>query len=150
MSPEQAAQELLEALGDGQHVLKTHSPSYIASRKARVEMREVFVALVLLSESLRQGVANTELQGWAPEIQENAGYLTHVSKDNFRFAWDKGAFTFYSCPDGVKYTYNDHNVIDDTLYPISRMVGETTAEAVVRLAYNALRHAYDPKLVGTL
>jgi hypothetical protein len=148
MSPEQAAKDLLEALGDGQHVLKQQSESHIAYRKARAEMREMFSALVLLSENLRQGVAGTELQGWAPELRENAGYLKHVSGDNFMLVWDKGAFTFYSCPEGVRYTYHDLHVINDTLHTIPRMVGETLAEAAVRLVYNALRPAYDPRLAG--
>jgi hypothetical protein len=141
MDPSQAAKELLEKLGDGLHVLRTHSPSYIKFRRDREDMREIFVAFVLLTEGLRKGVQNTELQGWYPELREGPQQGMH--KDDFFLGLSEGGnfFKFYLTPDGIRYSYRDGELV-----PITRMVGESVAEAAVRLVFQALEPVYAPSL----
>lgn len=139
MDPSRAAKELLERLGDGLHVLRTHSPSYIKFRRNREDMRELFTALVLLTEGLRQGVQATELQGWYPELHVGPEYGLH--KDDILLGWEGGRLVFNLTPEGILYSYNE-----GPLGTVTRMVGESLAEAAVRMVFQMLEPIYTPGL----
>ncbi len=140
MNPSRAAKELLEKLGDGQHVLRKHQPSYVAYRRNREDMKEIFLALVLLTEELRQGVQNTDLQGWYPELTE--GRERGMGREDFILSWEGGFLKFHlTREDDIRYSYKD-----GPLAPVTRMVGETMAEAVTRMVFQMLEPVYTPSL----
>jgi hypothetical protein len=139
MDPSRAAKELLEKLGDGLHILRNHDESYIAFRRNQEDMKEIFSALTLLVEGLRQGVQNTELQGWYPELKE--GPDLGMSKADFFLGWEGGFLKFYLKPDGIRYSYRDGKLV-----PIPRMAGESKADAVVRMVFQMLEPVYAPGL----
>lgn len=136
MTPSQAAKELLKKLGDGLHILKHHSPSYVKFRRDREDMREIFTALASLTEELRQGVQNTELQGWYPELREGPQQGMH--REDFFLELKEGLFVkFYLTPNGIRYTYSDGKM---TIIP--RIAGESMADAAVRLVFQMLEPVY--------
>jgi len=131
MKPAQAAEELIEALGDGQHVLVRYIPTENSFRRHRADLHESHVAIMDLIERLREAVSTTELQGWAPFI------YPHTPADGGEFILrygDNDGLAFFVKHNGVRYRH--FREVDD--YPIPRMVGESVADAVIRLVYNVL------------
>lgn len=143
MSPDQAAAELLTELGDGSHILKTHSESYKKYRRNKADLQEIYISLVLLSEKLKQGVADTELQGWYPRVSEPAHHTPSRPDEGFMFSWDHGYLGFFIHKDegDIQYTYKGEPSVH-----IARMTGETLAEAATRLVFNCLRPYYNAHL----